>query len=584
MPQTILSVTLDVAPESSVYLADVLEKIKAEEDVLRKGDTEKYSRIKWGVPTLHFMSMSIFHDDDYDPVLVIEANFDGPPGPFWAQLEAVYSEQLRQIIRFCKRPGDESAALYEAITEKNSRHPIAPYLEARTKTPSVAHQGNRGLSRERILREEELFTAIREELSQFAPQPNPYRTLSPSGIHALLREQMTKKFSWLGKPEAARVSPQERLTDIARLLVFAFSVVTVLSIPGYALYIFLLAFAPDVALQFKTYQLAPYFWLLILPLLALTVLYFTSSAQPGEAAPSRAGGLAPSIENNILSPANPFTLVIIAFFLIALLVLATTAAGAFAKSLFDTAIAAFNAGKVSIFSIDEFAKLFCQSASQLLPVVLVGFFSILSISLPVLLLWLRWLEKRDSHHDAPPIDERELRKMAKREDWIPQNHMGSIVSVKPGILRALLARVGHYGLGLVLRVVATDGYLGSMRTVHFAHWSFINNGSRLMFLSNFDSSWDSYLDDFIEKAHGGLTLAWGGGVGFPATRFLVYDGASHGRQFKAWARHSMAVSRFWFSAYKKLTVDQIERNTRIAEGLRKKSLSDSEATKWSRDL
>jgi multiple sugar transport system permease protein len=62
------------------------------------------------------------------------------------------------------------------------------------------------------------------------------------------------------------------------------------------------------------------------------------------------------------------------------------------------------------------------------------------------------------------------------------------------------------------------------------------------------------------------------------------DGASHGRKFKAWARHSMAVSRFWFSAYRDLTVDQIERNTRIAEGLRKATLNPQEATAWARDL
>ena len=99
-----------------------------------------------------------------------------------------------------------------------------------------------------------------------------------------------------------------------------------------------------------------------------------------------------------------------------------------------------------------------------------------------------------------------------------------------------------------------------------------------------DHSWDSYLDDFIEKAHGGLTLAWGSGVGFPPTRFLVLDGASHGRQFKAWARHSMAVSRFWFSAYKDYTVDQIERNTRIADGLRRTSLKPKEAVAWAQDL
>src|SRR4029077_10022003 len=90
----------------------------------------------------------------------------------------------------------------------------------------------------------------------------------------------------------------------------------------------------------------------------------------------------------------------------------------------------------------------------------------------------------------------------------------------PGILRMALVRAGHRGLGLVLRVVAAGGYLGSMGRVHFAHWAFVNNASRLMFFSNFDLSWESYLDDFIEKAHGGLTLAWGSGVGFPAAPFL----------------------------------------------------------------
>jgi len=199
-------------------------------------------------------------------------------------------------------------------------------------------------------------------------------------------------------------------------------------------------------------------------------------------------------------------------------------------------------------------------------------------------VWLRWLERRDSSHDAPLVDERMLRQMIRREDRIAQNHMGSVVLVKPGVLRMALFRAGHLGLGLVLRVIATDGYLGSMRTVHFAHWAFVNNGSRLMFFSNFDHSWDSYLDDFIEKAHGGLTLAWGSGVGFPPARFLVLDGASHGRQFKAWARHSMAVSRFWFSAYKDYTVDQIERQFRIADGLRRLALAPEEAVEWARDL
>ena len=123
-----------------------------------------------------------------------------------------------------------------------------------------------------------------------------------------------------------------------------------------------------------------------------------------------------------------------------------------------------------------------------------------------------------------------------------------------------------------------------MRTIHFAHWAFLNNHSRLLFFSNFDHSWDSYLDDFIEKAHTGLTMAWSCSVGFPATRFLIYDGATHGRQFKNWGLATRTVSRFWYSAYPQLTVNQIERNTRIATGLAVQNISDKEAREWMRDL
>ena len=105
-----------------------------------------------------------------------------------------------------------------------------------------------------------------------------------------------------------------------------------------------------------------------------------------------------------------------------------------------------------------------------------------------------------------------------------------------------------------------------------------------MFFSNFDGSWESYLDDFIEKEHQGLTLAWTSGVGFPPTRFLVLDGATQGRKFKAWARHSMAESLFWYSAYPSFTVNQIERQARVADGLRQGALGEKEAAQWALNL
>lgn len=563
MRQTTLSVVLEVEPVSVGRLSKIIETLKRDEET----PTERYSRLKRGVPTLHFLSMSVFEGADYDPVFVIEANFDGRAGPFWECLEATLANYLRPILRCCKRPLDKDGPLYDAVTAANSSDPIKPYLERRTLKPSVFHHGNRGLERERILCEGELFLATRTALAQPDPNiPNPYRSMTTPQIHQSLRTALLGTFPWLGEPAPARIPAWDRIGDVARLLGFLLIVVFALSVPGFIFVDFLLAFYPGWASRFIVL-------LLIVPLIAGIVLYLTRTARPGEAAPTNSGGFTLSRGNKRTSLANPVTLFFVATIVPVLLVFVMAVVLAAAKSAVD------------VFAINQsFISAMAKNWRTMVGAAVVGIYSTLAFSAPAILVWLRWLELRDSHHDAPSVDERELRKMTHREDWIPQNHMGSIVLVKPGVLRMALFRTGHLGLGLVLRVFATNGYLGSMRTIHFAHWAFINNGSRLMFFSNFDNSWDSYLDDFIEKAHSGLTLAWGSGVGFPPTRFLVLDGASHGRQFKAWARHSMAGSRFWFSAYKNYTVDQIERHARIADGLRKTTLTPDEAAKWARDL
>ncbi len=565
MRQTTLSVVLEVEPASVGRLSNIIETLKRDEET----PTERYSRLKWGVPTLHFLSMSVFEGADYDPIFVIEANFDGRPGPFWEHLEATLANYLRPILRCCKRPLDKDGPLYDAVTAANSSDPIKPYLERRTLKPSVFHHGNRGLERERILREGELFLATRITLTQSDPTiPNPYRSMTAPQIYHSLRTALLGPFPWLGEPAPARIPALERIGDVARLLGFLLIVVFALSVPGFIFLDFLLAFYPGWASRLIALDL-----LLIVPLIAGIVLYATRTPRPGEAAPTNSGGFTLSTQNERTSLANPVTLFFVAAIVLVILAVAIAVVMAAAKSAIDV----FAFGR-------SYIPAMAQNWWPMVGVAVVGIYSAFVFSIPAILMWLRWLELRDSHHDAPPVDERELRKMTHREDWIPQNHMGSIVLVKPGVLRMALFRTGHLGLGLVLRVFATNGYLGSMRTVHFAHWAFINNGSRLMFLSNFDNSWDSYLDDFIEKAHSGLTLAWGSAVGFPPTRFLVLDGASHGRQFKAWARHSMAVSRFWFSAYRNYTVDQIERHARIANGLRKAALTPEEATVWALDL
>jgi hypothetical protein len=505
-----------------------VERLRGQIKDLRKEQEEtkeSYIGLKTAVPLLHFMSMTIFPDDQYDPILVIEVNFDGPPGPFWSQFEAAFGERLRAMLRCGKVPRDGRAALFRSVTRDGSRAPIAPLLEALTIPPAVGHQGNRGLDRSRIEGEGALFAAVQAQLD--APRSQPWT--NQQAIHGALRTALLPRFAWLGAAPVPRIEATENRLDWLRLIAFLCAVLVAVFLPGIIVS-------------------------LVLPPIATFVVLIAAGFVL-----MRRLGFSSGLSSNLRSIGS--TLGGLAVF---------AAIGAAVSALF---------GSIHHWHIERFGDHFATAGLHW-ALGLVG----LLPTIAGLLVWIRWLEIRDPPQDSPPRDEAVLRAMARREDFIAQNHMGSVVHLKTGVLRAVLVRVALLGLGLILRIVARNGYLGSMRTIHFAHWVLISNGGRLLFFSNFDGSWESYLDDFIEKAHGGLTLAWTSGIGFPPTRFLVLDGATQGRKFKAWARHSMAESLFWFSAYRDYTVNQIERQARIADGLRRPTLSEKEAEAWALDL
>lgn len=550
MQQTTLCVPLDVKPESCARLTLLVDALKVREDTGAGSMMPNFNRIAQSVPALHFMSMSVFPSNAFDPLFVLEANFDGPSGVFWGQMEALIGPDLRAMIRCCKRPLDGDKLLYDAVT-MGAASPAVAYLEARTQVPSVFFHGNRGLTRDQIIEGHTLFMAVRDEIDDPARAgTNPYRTDGPAGVHQRLRAAMMPRFPGLDTVAAPRISLTDHMLDYLRVVSFLVFILLALSLPGV-----MLAAAMPVQVYLATVAVlaAVTIGLVWRNRLAITGMEVTTGNKIKLLGPLRLGILA---------------LAVVLYTVIAVIILAPGA-------IFFTYLAALVAHTGYVSPRDVLIGTVWLVGLGLVSIVATG---------PFLLLMLRYNELRDSSQDQPTPDPALLRDIVRREDWIMQNHMGSIVHIKPGMLRAVIIRAGHLGLGLFLRATATDGYLGSMRTVHFAHWAFLNNTSRLIFLSNFDHSWGSYLDDFIEKSHAGLTLSWGCSVGFPPTRLLVFDGASHGRQFKAWALASRAASRFWYSAYPKLTVDQIEREYRISAGLHQPSMTDQEATAWAWDL
>ena len=196
-----------------------------------------------------------------------------------------------------------------------------------------------------------------------------------------------------------------------------------------------------------------------------------------------------------------------------------------------------------------------------------GMLPVLAVIGPI--WWFRLLrqEKRDSVWSGL-ADHDHVQRLLDVEDRrrVIQIHMVNVSPVKPGRLRQATIRL-VLGVANLLTRFSTNGTLSNIPSIHFAHWSLIDGGRRLLFLSNYDGSWENYLDDFIDKASNGLTAIWGNTVDFPRVRGLVGGGSRDGPNFKQIARARQVPTPVWYSAYPDLTVEQINKNSTIREQL-----------------
>jgi hypothetical protein len=202
----------------------------------------------------------------------------------------------------------------------------------------------------------------------------------------------------------------------------------------------------------------------------------------------------------------------------------------------------------------------------------------LLIGLPFWIVALRIHERRDKASTRVPARER-VEQLAEVEDQLVQNQFSAIGYVKPGWFRLATVTAVLWGLELASRHVYNDGNLAGIRTIHFARWVFLDDKQRLIFISNYDGSLESYMDDFIDKVAWGLNAAFSNGVGYPRTRWLVLDGAKDERAFKNYLRNHQIVTQLWYSAYGNLTAVNIANNAAIRRGLRGQ-MSSVEAEQW----
>jgi len=229
--------------------------------------------------------------------------------------------------------------------------------------------------------------------------------------------------------------------------------------------------------------------------------------------------------------------------------------------------------------------LLCAFLAGFVPALWKGFWIAVFVVLIVVLVFagvvynlLRKAEANDSLEERAP-DRATLAAIFERENHCTQNHMISMTQRKPGFVRWFTSRLVFWIIGEFAANFYRPGFLSDIGTIHFARWVTAPNSPDVMFFSNFDGSWESYLEDFITRAHAGLTAVWSNSVGFPRTQNLFQDGATDGERFKRYARHSMVPTRFWYSAYPTLTTTIIRTNAQIRLGL-SGAMTEDDAINW----
>ena len=103
--------------------------------------------------------------------------------------------------------------------------------------------------------------------------------------------------------------------------------------------------------------------------------------------------------------------------------------------------------------------------------------------------------------------------------------------------------------------LASRGSLVGIATIQTVRWALLDGGQRLLLASNYDGTWENYIDEFAEMLGSGLDGIWESSYGFPEL------GAQDVAALKQFLRCHQAPANVFYSAYPAATV------LSIADGL-----------------
>lgn len=158
------------------------------------------------------------------------------------------------------------------------------------------------------------------------------------------------------------------------------------------------------------------------------------------------------------------------------------------------------------------------------------------------------------------IDNDRLRELTSAEEINELNHLHLLSTVRPG--RLLRLKIVLFLVNFAAKNLFPLGTLADIQSIHFAHWSIIDNGKRLLFVTNYDGSFDNYLGDFSDRASVGLNSIWNNVKGYPVAG-AQFDLVA----FKQFFRNDQQPPSLVFYRAYSVTVKNILRDRKIIDPL-----------------
>jgi hypothetical protein len=213
------------------------------------------------------------------------------------------------------------------------------------------------------------------------------------------------------------------------------------------------------------------------------------------------------------------------------------------------------------------------------PFVLLVLSPLLLVCLPFVLWKVRQWERNDPGV-APPVAAAHAEALSSIENYDVTNQFNVFGSLKPGRLRWWIVCFLLWLTDYAARHVYHRGGLARVSTIHFARWVPMDKNGRMLFSSVYDGSLESYMDDFINKVGFGLNLTFSNGIGYPRTRWLLFDGCRDEQTFKRVLRRHQLATEVWYSAHPGLTASNKHRNMLIRAGLENPSMTEEQTRAW----